>query len=63
MATMQSLDIRRRSASNEAPPQIRQTGIEVAKLAGLPEEVVQGTSGKYRDAFRRLTGWELKSHG
>jgi len=29
---MQSLDIRRRSASNEAPPQIRQTGLEVAKL-------------------------------
>ena len=24
MATLQSLDIRRRSASNEAPPQIRQ---------------------------------------
>ena len=32
MATLQSLDIRRRSASNEAPPQIRQNAMEVAKL-------------------------------
>ena len=33
MATLQSLDIRRRSASNEAPPQIRQQrDCEVAKL-------------------------------
>ena len=32
MATLQSLDIRRRSASTEAPPQIRQQGLEVAKL-------------------------------
>src|ERR687892_655768 len=32
MATLQSLDIRRRSASNEAPPQIRQQALQVAKL-------------------------------
>ena len=32
MATLQSLDIRRRSASTEAPPQIRQQAMEVAKL-------------------------------
>ena len=32
MATMQSLDIRRRSASTEAPPQVRKATIEVAKL-------------------------------
>ncbi len=32
MATLQSLDIRRRSASTEAPPQIRQAPVEVAKL-------------------------------
>ena len=32
MATLQSLDIRRRSASTEAPPQIRQSAVEVAKL-------------------------------
>ncbi len=29
---MQSLDIRRRSASTEAPPQVRQSAIQVAKL-------------------------------
>ena len=32
MATLQSLDIRRRSASTETPPQVRQAPIEVAKL-------------------------------
>src|SRR6188472_2074704 len=32
MATLQSLDIRRRSASTEAPPQIRQQALQVAKL-------------------------------
>src|SRR5512138_1760885 len=32
MATLQSLDIRRRSASTETPPQARQSPIEVAKL-------------------------------
>ena len=45
MATLQSLDIRRRSASNEAPPQIRQQGdgsrqadrcLQVHRLQGLP---------------------------
>ena len=32
MATLQSLDIRRRSASTEEPPQIRHSNVEVAKL-------------------------------
>ena len=32
MATLQSLDIRRRSASTEAPPSVRTGGVEVAKL-------------------------------
>lgn len=32
MATLQSLDIRRRSASTEAPPHVRGNAIEVAKL-------------------------------
>src|SRR5258707_1122190 len=32
MATLQSLDIRRRSASTETPPQVRTATIEVAKL-------------------------------
>jgi formate dehydrogenase iron-sulfur subunit len=32
MATLQSLDIRRRSASTEPPPQIRHAAVEVAKL-------------------------------
>ena len=32
MATLQSLDLRRRSASTEAPPQVRKSPVEVAKL-------------------------------
>ena len=32
MATLQSLDIRRRSASTETPPQVRQAPVQVAKL-------------------------------
>src|SRR5215813_9936535 len=32
MATLQSLDIRRRSASTYTPPQVRHSPVEVAKL-------------------------------
>ena len=32
MATYQSLDLRRRSATTEPPPSVRQTAVEVAKL-------------------------------
>ena len=32
MANLQSLDLRRRSASTEEPPQVRKSPVEVAKL-------------------------------